>query len=77
MKRNSSDILIEDSVFRTGLGVAIGSIGQYIGEVEFVERVLTRNCTFIGTRFVGYIKTWTGVQQNFPPNGGGGGTGCK
>ncbi|KAJ7255370.1 polygalacturonase [Mycena rebaudengoi] len=75
MKRNSSDILIEDSIFRTGLGVAIGSIGQYIGEVEFVERVLTRNCTFIGTRFVGYIKTWTGVQQNFPPNGGGGGTG--
>jgi len=24
---------------------------------------------------VGYIKTWTGVQQGFPPNGGGGGTG--
>ncbi|KAJ7150942.1 glycoside hydrolase family 28 protein [Mycena crocata] len=75
VKRNSSDILIEDSVFYTGLGVAIGSIGQYPGEVEFVERVLTRNCSFIGTRFVGYIKTWTGVQQGFPPNGGGGGTG--
>ncbi|KAJ7154663.1 polygalacturonase [Mycena filopes] len=75
MKRNSSDILIEDSVFYTGLGVAIGSIGQYPGEFEFVERVLTRNCTFIGTRMVGYIKTWTGVQQGFPPNGGGGGLG--
>ncbi|KAJ6491270.1 glycoside hydrolase family 28 protein [Mycena vitilis] len=75
MKRNSSDILIEDSVFYTGLGVAIGSIGQYPGEFEFVERVLTRNCSFIGTRFVGYIKTWTGVQQGFPPNGGGGGIG--
>jgi hypothetical protein len=37
--------------------------------------VLTRNCSFIGTRFVGYIKTWTGVQQGFPPNGGGGGIG--
>jgi len=75
MKRNSSDILIEDSVFFTGLGVAIGSIGQYPGEFEFVERVLTRNCSFIATRMVGYIKTWTGVQQGFPPNGGGGGTG--
>ncbi|KAJ6532763.1 glycoside hydrolase family 28 protein [Mycena vulgaris] len=75
MKRNSSDILIEDSVFYTGLGVAIGSIGQYPGEFEFVERVLVRNCSFIGTRMVGYIKTWTGVQQGFPPNGGGGGTG--
>ncbi|KAF7323643.1 Pectin lyase-like protein [Mycena kentingensis (nom. inval.)] len=75
MKRNSSDILIEDSVFFDGLGVAIGSIGQYLNEFEYVERVLTRNCTFVGTRFVGYIKTWTGVQQNFPPNGGGGGLG--
>ncbi|KAJ7098255.1 glycoside hydrolase family 28 protein [Mycena epipterygia] len=75
MKRNSSDILIEDSVFYTGLGVAIGSIGQYPGQFEFVERVLMRNCSFIGTGFVGYIKTWTGVEQGFPPNGGGGGTG--
>ncbi|KAJ7484383.1 glycoside hydrolase family 28 protein [Mycena latifolia] len=75
MKRNSSDILIEDSIFYTGLGVAIGSIGQYPGEFEFVERVLTRNCSFIGTGMVGYIKTWTGVEQGFPPNGGGGGTG--
>jgi galacturan 1,4-alpha-galacturonidase len=77
MKRNSSDILIEDSTFYLGLGVAIGSIGQYPGEFEFVERVLTRNCSFIGTRMVGYIKTWTGIEQGFPPNGGGGGTGCK
>jgi len=75
MKRNSSDILIEDSVFYIGLGVAIGSTGQFPGEYEVIERVLTRNCSFIGTAFVGYIKTWTGVEQGFPPNGGGGGTG--
>lgn len=24
-----------------------------------------------------YIKTWTGVQEGYPPNGGGGGLGCK
>ncbi|KAJ7794654.1 pectin lyase-like protein [Mycena olivaceomarginata] len=58
MKRNSSDILIENSIFYTGLGVAIGSTGQYPGEYEAIER------------------TWTGVQQGFPPNGGGGGTGA-
>lgn len=29
MKANSTNILIEDCVFWTGLGVAIGSIGQY------------------------------------------------
>ncbi|KAF8175022.1 glycoside hydrolase family 28 protein [Mycena galopus ATCC 62051] len=75
MKQNSSDILIEDSIFYIGSGVAIGSTGQFLGEYEAIERVLTRNCSFIGTRFVGHIKTWTGVQQGFPPNGGGGGTG--
>ncbi|KAJ7193822.1 pectin lyase-like protein, partial [Mycena pura] len=75
MKRNSSDILIEDSAFYTGTGVAIGSTGQFPGQFEVIERVLTRNCSFIGTTFVGYIKTWTGVEKGFPPNGGGGGTG--
>ncbi|KAJ6597963.1 pectin lyase fold/virulence factor [Mycena sp. CBHHK59/15] len=63
MKRNSSDVLIEDSVFYIGTGIAIGSTGQFPGEYEAIEQVLTRNCSFIGTRFVGYIKTWTGVAE--------------
>nr|GAT49491.1 pectin lyase-like protein [Mycena chlorophos] len=75
IKANSSDILIEDSTFYGGLGVAIGSIGQYPNRYETVERVLTRNCVFNATRMLGYIKTWTGIEQGFPPNGGGGGTG--
>ncbi|KAJ7054495.1 glycoside hydrolase family 28 protein, partial [Mycena amicta] len=80
MKRNSSDILIEDSAFFSGSGVAIGSIGQFPGEFEFIERILTRNCSFVDTVMVGWIKTWTGdgltdKRIGFPPNGGGGGLG--
>lgn len=55
MKRNSTNILIEDSTFYDGLGVAIGSIGQYLGEYEVVRDVLVRNITCIGTRYAGYV----------------------
>jgi galacturan 1,4-alpha-galacturonidase len=77
MKANSTNILIEDSVFYNGLGVAIGSIGQYLGVFERVENVTARNITCYKTRYAGYIKTWTGQQVGYPPNGGGGGLGCK
>jgi len=29
----------------------------------------------VGTKYAGYVKTWTGVQKGYPPNGGGGGLG--
>lgn len=50
LKANSSNILIEDSIFRRGQGIAVGSIGQYNGVYEFVENFIARNCTMIGTR---------------------------
>lgn len=50
-------------------------LGQYNGIYEYIENVFARNITCIGTRYAAYIKTWTGIQQNYPPNGGGGGTG--
>ncbi|CAE6472427.1 unnamed protein product [Rhizoctonia solani] len=75
LKANSTNILMENMVLRGGLGIAMGSIGQYNGIYEYIENVLARNITCIGTRYAGYIKTWTGTQQNYPPNGGGGGTG--
>jgi len=75
MKANSTNIHIEDSTFYRGLGVAIGSIGQYPGVFETVVNVTAERITCIGTRFAGYIKTWTGVERGVPPNGGGGGLG--
>jgi galacturan 1,4-alpha-galacturonidase len=50
VKANSSNILIEDSVFRRGQGIAVGSIGQYPGQYEFVENFTARNITTIGTQ---------------------------
>ena len=76
LKANSTDIVIEDSLFHRGLGIAIGSIGQYKGVWESIERVRVRNVSFSKTLHTVYFKTWTGEQVNYPPNGGGGGLGC-
>jgi len=37
-----------------------------------ILRVFANRCSYAG-----YIKTWTGVELGSPPNGGGGGLGCK
>lgn len=74
-KANSTNILIENMDWYTGLGFAVGSIGQYDGVFERVENVTVRNVTAHGLRYGAYYKTWTGVSRGYPPNGGGGGIG--
>lgn len=75
IKGNSTNILVEDSVFDNSLGLAFGSLGQYVGTTEVVENVTARNIFCNGTRYASYVKTWSGDVVNYPPNGGGGGTG--
>ncbi|KAL1633059.1 hypothetical protein SLS56_003130 [Neofusicoccum ribis] len=71
-KANSSDIYVYDTILEDGQGLAMGSIGQFPGWYEYIENFYARNITLINTS---YAKTWTGVQQGYPPNGGGGGLG--
>ncbi len=68
-KANTSNLLIQDSHFRDGSGVAIGSIGQYPGVYEFIENVTAERIVCDRCRHAGYVKTWTGVQKGVPPNG--------
>ncbi|KAL5348182.1 hypothetical protein ACLOAV_006662 [Pseudogymnoascus australis] len=75
MKANSTDITIKNSKFYNGLGIAMGSIGQYNGQYETIERVTAENIEFINTLHAFYVKTWTADQNGYPPNGGGGGLG--
>jgi len=76
LKANSSNVVIEDCEFH-GLGFALGSIGQYRGVFEHIENVAVKGLRYYGTQWPVYIKTWTGVSKGVPPNGGGGGLGCK
>ncbi|KAL3303923.1 glycoside hydrolase family 28 protein [Colletotrichum asianum] len=72
---NSTNILIEDSTLDRSLGIAFGSLGQYQGVFERVENVTVRLIKGLKTRYGAYVKTWTGDQVSYPPNGGGGGIG--
>lgn len=77
VKANSTNISITNSTFIRGLGIAIGSIGQYEGEFETVEHVYADNIEYFDTLHAAYFKTWTGERVGYPPNGGGGGLGRK
>ena len=74
-KANSTNILAEDCSFFNGGSMAMGSIGQYAGRYETIINVTARNVYCYHTSYAGYAKTWTGITQGYPPNGGGGGTG--
>lgn len=76
-KANSTNMLVEDSILHGGNGIAVGSVGQYFGRFETVENIVVRNVTMYGSKFATRIKTWTGEQNEWPPNGGGGGLGCE
>jgi len=76
-KANSTNILITNSTFINGLGVALGSIGQYEGVYEILENITAKDIICEKTLHAGYVKTWTGERVGYPPNGGGGGLGCK
>ncbi|KAK1594601.1 family 28 glycosyl hydrolase [Colletotrichum navitas] len=75
LKANSSNIYIYDSEFFGSTGIAMGSIGQFLGQFEYIENFSARNVTLHDTLRGCYFKTWTGNQIGYPPNGGGGGTG--
>ncbi|TQN71078.1 Alpha-L-rhamnosidase rgxB [Colletotrichum shisoi] len=75
LKANSTDISITNSKFYNGLGIALGSIGQYNDQFETIERLNVENCFFDNTLHAVYFKTWTDDQNGYPPNGGGGGLG--
>ncbi|KAF2027136.1 extracellular exo-polygalacturonase-like protein [Setomelanomma holmii] len=74
-KANSTNITIRDSHFYNGLGIAIGSIGQYNDKFETVENIRAENVAFTNTLHAFYVKIWTDDQNGYPPNGGGGGLG--
>ncbi|KAF5519098.1 Alpha-L-rhamnosidase rgxB [Colletotrichum aenigma] len=75
LKANSTDVSITNSKLYNGLGIALGSIGQYKGQFETIERLNVKDCYFDNTLHAVYFKTWTDDQNGYPPNGGGGGLG--
>jgi galacturan 1,4-alpha-galacturonidase len=75
LKANSTNIKVTNSEFHDGVGIAIGSIGQYDGIIEVAADFRAENNTYYNTLHALFIKTWAGESVGYPPNGGGGGLG--
>ena len=71
MKQNSTNIYIANCTFYNGLSLAMGSIGQNAGQINVIENVTAEDIILHHTVWAGRLKTWTGVQTGYPPNGGG------
>jgi len=72
---DSTNILVEDCTFYRSTGVAFGSIGQFENQFEVLEDITVRKIAAYNNKYGAYVKTWTGVVQGTPPNGGGAGLG--
>ena len=57
LTKSEFNILIEDSAFYRGSGIALGSIGQYDDTFETIQNVTCRNITSHRTKYGAYIKT--------------------
>lgn len=75
LKQNSTNVYVADCDFHHGVGIAFGSIGQYPGQIEVMENFTARNVYSSNTQYGCRLKTWTGLEKSYPPNGGGGGLG--
>lgn len=75
MKQNSTNIYIANCTFYNGASLAMGSIGQYPGQIEVIENITAVDIKCVRTGYAGRIKSWVGENRGFPPNGGGGGLG--
>jgi galacturan 1,4-alpha-galacturonidase len=57
MKQNSTNIYIANCTFYNGLSFAMGSIGQYPGQINVIENVTAENIILHNTIYGGRIKT--------------------
>lgn len=83
-KGNSTNMVFRNLTC-VGGGIAFGSIGQYPDMPDYIANVTASNITVIqdvdpeygGATVNGgaYFKSWVGVSEGEPPQGGGGGTG--
>ena len=57
MKQNSTNIYIANCTFHTGLSFAMGSIGQYPGQINVIENVTAENIILYNTVYGARVKT--------------------
>ncbi|KAH8661997.1 polygalacturonase [Xylariales sp. PMI_506] len=73
-KPNSTNIVVQGLQCNGSHGISVGSLGQYVGEVDIVENVYVYNNSMTNAGDGARIKVWPGVYSSSSPilNGGGG-----
>ncbi|KAH8901491.1 pectin lyase-like protein [Thozetella sp. PMI_491] len=73
-KGNSTNMVFRNMTC-VGGGIAFGSIGQYATAPDYIANNISPKYGGAGVSGGAYFKSWVGVAEGSPPQGGGGGTG--
>ena len=78
-KPNSTNIVVQNLVCNGSHGISVGSLGQYPGEVDYVENVYVYNISMSNASDGARIKVWPGAASALSGDlqGGGGGGAVK
>ena len=75
-KPNSTEILVQNMHCNGSHGISVGSLGQYLGEVDIVENVYVYNASMFNATDGARIKVWPGSPAALSGDlQGGGGSG--
>ncbi|KAF2656991.1 glycoside hydrolase family 28 protein [Lophiostoma macrostomum CBS 122681] len=76
-KPNSTDIVVQNLVCNGSHGISVGSLGQYLGEVDNVKNVYVYNISMSNASDGARIKVWPGISSALSGDlQGGGGLGA-
>jgi galacturan 1,4-alpha-galacturonidase len=71
-KPNSSSIVVQNLHCQGCHGISVGSLGQYVGEVDIVEDIYVYNSTMTKCGDIGKVKVWPGAAPGGGTSSGGG-----
>ncbi|OCK83385.1 glycoside hydrolase family 28 protein [Lepidopterella palustris CBS 459.81] len=76
-KPNSTDVVVQGLQCNGSHGISVGSLGQYVGEVDIVKNIYVYNITMTNATDGARIKVWPGIPSALSGDlQGGGGTGA-
>ncbi|KAF2708165.1 glycoside hydrolase family 28 protein [Pleomassaria siparia CBS 279.74] len=76
-KPNSTDMIVQNLYCNGSHGISVGSLGQYIGEVDIVKNIYVYNISMSDASDGARIKVWPGISSALSGDlQGGGGSGA-
>lgn len=73
-KPNTTSVVVQNLHCNGSHGISVGSLGQYLGEVDLVENIYVYNISMYNASDMARIKVWPGVPSELSTDlqGGGG-----